>query len=263
MTTLDRRKILVVGASSGTGRAAAIAMVRHGADVVFAARNREQLDEAVETAGAGHVVTIDVTDADNIKRAVAEAVNHLGNVDGILYTAGMSPMIALSGVTADQWQTVFAVNTFGPSLVVAAALPHLSPDSVVAAVSSDSATEPRHSLVPYAASKAALEATMEGWRTEEIGGRRFLTIVLGPTQPTNFASNFDPEGFAAVIPHWQRQGFRTGLLDADDVGEHLASTYAMLFASPTYGVETMLLRAPEPEQLVEDFGASETFDGPG
>lgn len=260
MTSLAGRKILVVGASYGSGRATAIAMVRHGADVVFAARSRDALDEAVTEAGGGHVVTVDVTDTDSIDAAVAATVQELGHIDGIVYSAGMSPMVRLSELTPDQWQMIFAINTFGPNLLTAAALPHLSADSVVAVFSSDSAVEPRHSLTPYAASKAALEATMEGWRTEEIGGRRFLTIVLGPTGPSNFSSNFDPEGFAAVIPHWQRQGFRTGMLDADDVGEHLASTFGMLFSSPTYGIETILLRAPEPDEAPSDFGASDTWE---
>ncbi len=247
MGSLTGRKLMVIGASSGMGRATALAGVRHGADVVFAARRRELLDEAVAEAGGGRVVTIDVLDADDVERAVNEAAAELGGLDGILYSAGMSPMRPMRDCKVADWQTIFGVNTFGPSLVIRAALPHLAADAVVMAVSSDSSHQPRHSLVPYAASKAALEATMEGWRTEEIGGRRFLTVVLGPTQPTGFADEFDPEVFGAAIPHWQRQGFRTGLMAADDVGEHLAATMALMFGAPTFGVDSILLRAPEPE----------------
>ena len=247
MSELSGRKVLVIGASSGMGRATALALARRGADVVFSARRREQLDAAVAEAGRGHVVTIDVLDAADIDRAVNEAAAALGGLDGILYSAGMSPMRPMRDCDLDDWHTIFGVNTFGPNLVIRAALPHLAADGVVMAVSSDSSHEPRHSLVPYASSKAALEATMEGWRTEEIGGRRFLTVVLGPTQPTGFADNFDPEVFGAAIPHWQRQGFRTGLMAADDVGDHLATTFATMFGAPTFGVDSILLRAPEPD----------------
>ena len=249
MEALSDRKILVVGASSGLGRATAIACQRYGARVVFAARRRQFLEEAVAEAGGGHVVAIDVLDPASIEQGVAEAVDALGGLDGIVYTAGMSPMGPMTGLTQDDWQTVFGVNTFGPNLLITAALPHLSEDAVVAAVSSDSSSMPRHSLVPYAASKRALEATLEGWRTEMLGNRRFVTAILGPTTPTEFANSFEPEAFGAAIPHWQRQGFRTGIMDADDVAHGLVSCLAALFAAPTFGIESLLLRSPEPEEV--------------
>ena len=251
MNAVQGRKVLVVGASSGLGRATAIALQRHGADVVFAARRRDMLEEAVAEAGGGHVVTIDVLDPASIEQGVAEAVGVFGGLDGIVYTSGMSPMAPMAELGQDDWQTVFGVNVFGPNLVISTALPHLIEDAVVAAVSSDSTDMPRHSLVPYAASKRALEATMEGWRTEQLGTRRFVTVVLGPTMPTEFANSFTPEAFEAAIPHWQRQGFRTGIMNADEVAHGLVSCMDALFAAPTFGIESLLLRSPEPEVAIE------------
>ncbi|MDE0115916.1 MAG: SDR family NAD(P)-dependent oxidoreductase [bacterium] len=247
MEALSERKILVVGASSGLGRATAIALQRNGANAVFAARRREALEEAVAEAGGGHVVAIDVLDPANIEQGVGEAAKMLGGLDGIVYTAGMSPLAPMAEMAADDWQTVFGVNTYGPNLVIKAALPHLSEDAVVVAVSSNASSMPRHSLVPYAASKRALEATMDGWRTELLGNRRFVTVILGPTEPSEFAHSFTREDFEAVIPHWQRQGFRTGLMHASEVAHGLASCLAALFAAPTFGIESLLLCAPEPE----------------
>lgn len=251
MNAVQERNILVVGASSGLGRATAIALQRHGADVVFAARRRAVLEEAVGEAGGGHVVTIDVLDPTSVEQGVAEAASALGGLDGIVYTSGMSPMAPMAELNLDDWQAVFGVNAFGPNLVIRAALPHLSEDAVVAAVSSDSTEMPRYSLVPYAASKRALEATMEGWRTELLGNRRFVTVILGPTTPTEFAHSFTPEAFEAAIPHWQRQGFRTGIMDADEVAHGLVACMDSLFAAPTFGIESLLLRSPEPEVAVE------------
>ena len=255
--TLKGRRILVVGASSGTGRASAISFVKHGASVVFAARRKDLLDGAVAEAGGGDAVTIDVLNPDSIQSAVADAAAKLGGgIDAVLYTAGMSPIRRLSKLTAADWNTVFGVNTFGPSLVTAAALPFMSADAIIGVMSSDSAHQPRHSLVAYASAKAAMEAAMEGWRTEEVGGKRFVTIVIGPTGPTGFADDFAPEDFMELIPHWQRQGFRTGIMAADDVAESLASTFASMFHSPSLGVETLFLRAPEPAAPTSDFGAA-------
>jgi NAD(P)-dependent dehydrogenase (short-subunit alcohol dehydrogenase family) len=261
MSDLNGKRILVVGASSGVGKACASSFVRNGASVVFAARRRDLLDTAIAEAGGGVAVELDVMKPESIAGMVDTAAGFYGGFDSVLYTAGMSPLARLSTTTPEQWNQVFAVNTFGPSLVFAAALPHMSTDGILAAMSSDSAHQPRHSLVPYAASKAALEASMEGWRTEEIGGRRFMTILIGPTVPTGFGDSFTAEQFMAVIPHWQRQGFRTGSQSSDDVASMLSATFATLFQSPGLGMETLLLRAPEPEQTVADFGASETTFG--
>ena len=135
-------------------------------------------------------------------------------------------------------------------------MPHLSADAILAVMSSDSAFQPRHSLVPYAASKAALEASMEGWRTEEIGGKRIMTVGIGPTQPSDFSVNFTPDEMVALIPHWTRQGFRTGVQSGDDVAELLSGAMSTMFASPSLGMETLLLRAPEPKVAISDYGSS-------
>lgn len=251
---LEGRKVMVVGASSGMGRATAIALAKGGAEVVFAARRNDLLEDAVREAGSGHIVPIDVLDPGSIDAAVASAVERVGQLDALLYTPGLSYIARLRDMTPPQWSDILGVNLVGPNLTIAAALPHLSEHAVVAVVSSDSSAAPRHSLVPYGCSKAALEAAMEGWRTEEVGGRRFITIVLGPTRPSDFSRDFDPEQFASLFPHWQRQGFRTGSLATPEVGAYLAQSFGFLLANPGFGYETLLLRAPEPTDAVTDYG---------
>ena len=66
--------------------------------------------------------------------------------------------------------------------------------------------------------------------------------------PTEFGDAFDAETMGATFVHWQRQGFRAGLMNADDVANGLTSCLAAMFAAGDFGIETMLLRAPEPPQ---------------
>ncbi|MCY3850547.1 MAG: SDR family NAD(P)-dependent oxidoreductase [Acidimicrobiaceae bacterium] len=246
---LTGRRILVVGASSGSGRATALALVRAGAEVVFSARRTDKLRAAVDEAGAGHVVAIDVLDGDSVNRGVNKAAELLGGtIDGIVYSSGMSPLRPMAELAQDDWQQIFGVNAIGPNLVVASALPHFGDDAVVAVFSSDSSLQPRHSLTAYAAAKRALEATLEGWRTELLGGTRFLAVLLGPTMPTEFGDDYDPKTVGAAFVHWQRQGMRTALMNADDVANGLTSCLAAMFAAPEFGMETILLRAPEHPQ---------------
>ena len=126
MGDLQGKRILVVGASSGVGKACAQTFFRHDANVIFAARRHDLLTEAMAQVGGGHAVTMDVSDELSISRAVAEVVSILGGIDAVIYTAGMSPIRRLSEMDAELWTRIFAINTFGPSLVFKACMPHLS-----------------------------------------------------------------------------------------------------------------------------------------
>ena len=89
MGDLQGKRILVVGASSGVGKACAQTFFRHDANVIFAARRHDLLTEAMAQVGGGHAVTMDVSDELSISRAVAEVVYILGGIDAVIYTAGM------------------------------------------------------------------------------------------------------------------------------------------------------------------------------
>ena len=78
---LAGERILVVGASSGIGRALAIASVAAGAQVVLCARRANRLQEAIDEGGGGSAVVADVRRAPDCERLVAEAVAALGGLD--------------------------------------------------------------------------------------------------------------------------------------------------------------------------------------
>jgi len=75
---LEGRRVLVVGASVGIGRAIATAAVRQGAEVVFAARRREVLDEAIAEAGGGVAACGDVCAPQGCQAIVDQAVAAVG-----------------------------------------------------------------------------------------------------------------------------------------------------------------------------------------
>ena len=252
MNAVQGRKILVVGASSGLGRATAIALQRQGADVVFAARRRDVLEEAVAEAGGGHVVAIDVLDPASIEQGVAEAAGALGRLDGIVYTSGMSPMAPMAELGQDDWQAVFGVNLFGPNLLIKAALPHLSEDAVVAA----GVVGLHPDAPPFAGPLRRVQTgpgSDHGGMARRTAGQPAICDrdPRGRPCPPEFANSFTPEAFEAAIPHWQRQGFRTGIMNADEVANGLVACMDALFAAPTFGIESLLLRSPEPEVAIE------------
>ena len=92
MKLLDK-KVAITGASSGIGRATALRMAMEGADVALIARNRERLDEVADAVRAlgrkAVVIEADVTDAEEIKRAVDTAIEALGGLDVFHCNAGI------------------------------------------------------------------------------------------------------------------------------------------------------------------------------
>ncbi len=147
---LTSRRVLVVGASTGIGRAVAIDAARRGASVVLTARRRDLLDATVAEVGAGHVVEGDVTTAEGCAAIATQAADKLGETDLLVYAVGMSPIRPIEQWSFDDWAKVLTTNVVGASQLTAACLGHFSDIAVLACLSSDSAFKPRHSLVPYA-----------------------------------------------------------------------------------------------------------------
>ena len=90
--TLDGKRLLVIGASSGIGQAVGEAAAAAGAQVVLAARRLDALEATAARCARAHAVRIDVRDPDTIDAGVAEAVERLGGLDHVVYSAGMSPL---------------------------------------------------------------------------------------------------------------------------------------------------------------------------
>lgn len=243
MADLDGRRILVVGASSGIGRAVGLRAAAGGARVAFAARRAERLAGVVEAAGSGLAVTADVRRPADCARMVAEACRGLGGLDALLYAAGTTPLCWLADADAAHWSEVLETNLVGAALVTRAALPHLE-GGLAAYVSSDSVGRPRQGLGAYSASKAALDELLRGWRLEQ-PGVRFLRLVVGPTVGTEVARDYDHARLKELVPRWTAHGFMTERqMQAEDLGGLLAEVLASCLAHPGIAVEDLRLEPP-------------------
>lgn len=122
-TTFDftGRTALVTGASSGLGTRFARILAANGAQVVLASRRVERLKELraeIEAAGgAAHVVPMDVTDAESIRAAVAQAETEAGPIDILVNNSGVSTTQRLVDVTPEDYDFVFDTNTRGAFFV--------------------------------------------------------------------------------------------------------------------------------------------------
>jgi len=246
VATLEGKRVLVVGASSGIGRAVALRAVRSGASVVMSARRSDRLAELVHEAGGGVAVVGDVRDPDSCRRIVEEAAATLGGLDLLLYTVGAAPLRYFADTTPEDWRQVLETNLIGPHQVIRSALGALAEGAVVAVLSSESVGRPYPGLGAYAASKAALEESLRAWRTEQ-PKVRFCCVTQGATVPTDFGNAFDLAFLGELMEHWARLGIVTeGIMDTDEVADVLTTTLAVAVANPRVGLEHIVIRPPFP-----------------
>jgi len=118
---LAGRVALVTGASSGLGTQFAKTLAKAGAGVVLAGRRVERLKalraEIEADGGDAHVVTLDVTDHDSIKAAVAHAETEMGTIDILVNNSGVGTTQKLTDVQPEDYDFIFDTNTKGAFFV--------------------------------------------------------------------------------------------------------------------------------------------------
>lgn len=129
---MDRFKDLVVlltGAASGIGKASILRMAEEGAAVVCADIQSEAAEatakEARELGANAIAVSVDVSDPESAKNAIAAAISEFGRIDSLCNIAGILRFDHTHELTLENWNQILAVNLTGTFLMTQAALPHL------------------------------------------------------------------------------------------------------------------------------------------
>jgi len=230
---LEKRRILVVGASAGIGRATSLALAREGARVALASRRRELLNETVTLAGpACQGFECDVRDPSACEHLVNQASEALGGLDAVVYAPGITLLAKIEESDSDLWRTTFETNLFGAALITRAALPHLvrSRGKVVffSSISIDD-RPPRAGMAAYVASKVALESMALAWQGEH-PTVSFTTLAIGDTL-TEKVETTPTEAVAEWVPRWIAAGLMPGRLM---LAESVADQVTNILASPEH-----------------------------
>ena len=182
---IEGKVVVITGASSGMGEAAARHLAGQGAKVVLGARRAERLealvDEIAAESGDALAVMTDVTDRAQVANLVDTAVRRFGRIDVLINNAGIMPLSALESLKVDEWDRMIDVNIKGVLYGIAAALPHMKAQKSGHVITTASVAG--HLVFPassvYSGTKFAVRAICEGFR-QEVKDYNIRTTILCP-----------------------------------------------------------------------------------
>lgn len=208
---LTDKVVLVTGGSRGLGRQMAFAAARCGADVVIASRKFDACQATAaeieaETGRTALPYAVHVGRWDQLDGLVDAAYDRFGRVDVLINNAGMSPVYEKqTDVTESMFDAVVNLNLKGPFRLSALVGERMvaAGGGVIINVSTHGSLRPHPSFIPYAASKAGLNAMTEGLAQAFGPTVRVNTLMPGPyltdiSKAWNFASEQNPFGHFAL-----------------------------------------------------------------
>jgi NAD(P)-dependent dehydrogenase (short-subunit alcohol dehydrogenase family) len=232
------QRALVTGATSGIGKAVAVALGRQGAEVLVhgrdATRGAETVAEITAAGGSATFVAADLSDAADTRRLAEE----VGDVDILVNNAGISVWGATGDFDIGTYDTMFDGNVRAPFILVAGLAPGMAArgNGAIVSVSSMAGHVGMAGGAAYGATKAALESMTRAWAAEySPSGVRVNAISPGPVYtPTPSGPEFiralgeatamdrasQPEEIAEVIAFLAspRASYMTGATVAADGG---------------------------------------------
>ncbi len=166
------RNVLITGSSRGLGFSLAKGFARCGARVILNGLDRERLDKAVcELSGIGGAPAgraFDVSQPDEVERAVQDIEEHIGPISVLVNNAGIHRRAPLEDMSIGDWQKVLDVNLTSAFIVARAVVKHMKPrrQGKIINITSLNAEMARPTIGNYCAAKGGLKMLTKAMATE-------------------------------------------------------------------------------------------------
>lgn len=218
--SIEGKKILITGASSGIGRQCAIDCSKMGAIVALIGRDENKLQETLsQMEGDGHLACpVDLNQLEDIKPLVQEVVFKIGPLDGFIHSAGIEKTLPVKSLKPTDYEEIIRVNTLSAFEFVRyfSGSKNFNQGGSIVLISSITSVIGRAGVSAYAASKGAIisavksmaiEYSKRGVRINAISPGTVLTPLM-----ENYLSQLDEEKRQERI-----KGFPLGLGKTTDI----------------------------------------------
>ena len=181
---LTNKVAIVTGASGGIGRVVAKRLARDGFAIAVHYAGNPAKAEAVVTeikneGGNAIAVRADITKAADVEHLFNETLEAFGKVDVVVHSAGIMPMLPISGGDVETFDKVIATNLRGSFLVLGQAAQHVPAGGRIIAFSSSVIAKSFPNYGPYIASKAGVECLVRVL-ANELRGRNITVNAVAP-----------------------------------------------------------------------------------
>lgn len=177
------KKVVIIGASSGIGRQAAIMLASLGAQLILIARREEQLRDTVTAlAGSGHgFFTADISKLNEIDFLFKNIKEKYGSIDGLVYCAGTNITLPLLQLKPEKMKATFDVNFFAfvETVRQVTRRGRFNEGMRIVAVSSNAAIRGDKAHTAYSASKAAMNAAIR-CMAKELADKGICITAVAP-----------------------------------------------------------------------------------
>ena len=197
MAKIISRVVLVTGAAGGIGRAMVAALLLAGhriAALDYDAKGLSALLAEHKSHPNLHTIEADLSNASGCEAGMSAAVAHFGRIEALVNNAGIgvsslrpdaeTRLPNLEELNADVWDRFFAINVTAPMLLTRAAVPMMRAAGWGRIINNTTSFRTMLRVLPYGATKAALEASSTVWAAE-LAGSGITVNVLIPGGPTD------------------------------------------------------------------------------
>jgi NADP-dependent 3-hydroxy acid dehydrogenase YdfG len=197
---------IVTGASSGIGRATALALAHRGAHIALASRRTALLEQAaaqIEALGRqAAIIPTDVSQQEQVEGLVERVVKRWGKVDILVSNAGEYVRSPVDELNIDIIRHALAVNYYGAVYAILAVLPHMraQKDGHIVAVTSMDSKKGLPPDAPYVSAKFALTGFVEVLRQELHGSGVYISNILPGRVDTAMIEELEFEWISRKIP---------------------------------------------------------------
>lgn len=213
------KNVLVIGASSGLGKALAFKLAQQGANVILSSRSNNALSEVKQRidqqGGSCHISRCDINSEQEVRALIDDTLTQFKSIDAAYLCSGVQYIDPVERLDTSEVEAMFQTNVIGIIRCTRYMLPHMleRKSGQLVFISSIMAEAAFPQMVSYGASKAAISCFARGLQREAASKGVQITLASPGHMTTGLSAHLQDR-----IPHWYGS---SGSLDVNTVADKI------------------------------------------